>query len=318
MKSSSLKAFAGFILVVGALLYLTGQLSPLPSNGLVQNTIIVGEPVVDSKAGADKPKVQPEPEPEPELEPKSQPTPENVPEKKTIHYTYTVLATYPHNPESFTQGLEIFNGNLYEGTGLNDKSKLLLVDLETGKEIKSLRLPRAYFGEGITVFKEKIYQLTWRSRLGFIYDRETFEKTGMWTYPHEGWGLTHDDRFLIVSDGSNVIRYWDPETLEDTDFQVVREVHVKYADGKPATRLNELELIGGDIWANVWQQNKILIIDPETGFVKGIVDLQGLQQTNGKAHGDVLNGIAYSKSTESIYVTGKLWDTLYHIKINKQ
>jgi glutamine cyclotransferase len=195
--------------------------------------------------------------------------------------------------------------------------------MQTGKPVKSHRLARSYFGEGITVFKEKIYQLTWTSKIGFIYDRESFNQVGTWGYQHEGWGLTHDDRYLIVSDGSDVIRFWDPEEeaseegQQGQSFNVVREIKVKYMDGRPAKMLNELEWISGEIWANVWQEEKIIIINPETGIVRGIVDLKGLRDTNAakSSRDDVLNGIAYNKDTGEVYVTGKRWSTLYQIQL---
>lgn len=235
------------------------------------------------------------------------------------------MKTFPHDPSSFTQGLELFNGHLYEGTGLNGQSQLLLVDMQTGKALKSYRLARSYFGEGITVFKEKIYQLTWTSKIGFIYDRESFRQVGTWGYQHEGWGLTHDDRYLIVSDGTDVIRFWDPEAEaaaaegegQGQSFNVVKEIKVKYADGRPARKLNELEWISGEIWANVWQDDKIIIINPETGVVRGIVDLTGLRETNSgrSPRDDVLNGIAYNKDTGEVYVTGKRWSYIYQIQL---
>lgn len=211
------------------------------------------------------------------------------------------------------------DGVLYEGTGLNGASKLLRLNMKTGKAEQFSDLHRTYFGEGITIFGDKIYQLTWRSKVGFTYDRNTFEKLETWGYDHEGWGLTHDDKYIIVSDGSDKIRFWDPKSLSNGSKKpaVQKTLKVRYEDGSPAVRLNELELINDEIWANVWMEDRILIINKDTGFVTGIIDLQGIRNTNSASTpaDDVLNGIAFDKDTGNIYVTGKKWNTLYQITL---
>jgi glutamine cyclotransferase len=225
------------------------------------------------------------------------------------YYTYTVVATYPHDPQAFTQGLVFDNGRLYEGTGLNGRSSLRRVDLETGGVLQQVDLADQYFGEGVTVFGEKLYQLTWRSQTGFVYDKTTFALQDEFTYPTEGWGITQDGQRLIMSDGTNRLRFWQPETLEEIG-------HIDVFDGgSPVARLNELEYIGGEVFANIWQTDRIARIDPETGRVTGWIDLAGLLTPQERAAADVLNGIAYLAEEDRLFVTGKLWPKLFEIRL---
>lgn len=228
-------------------------------------------------------------------------------------YTYRVVNSYPHDPQAFTQGLAIADGQFYEGTGLNGKSSLRRVDLETGKVLQRYDLDPAYFGEGITIVGERILQLTWQSNVGFVYDRESFEPQQQWTYQTEGWGLTHDGTHLIMSDGTATLRLLDPTT-----FAEIGRVDV-FDNNGPVARLNELEYINGEIWANVWQTDRIARIDPQVGRVVGWIDLSGLlSQEDKREPVDVLNGIAYDPINNRLFVTGKLWPKLFEIEVFPQ
>lgn len=229
-------------------------------------------------------------------------------------YRYRVVNVYPHDPEAFTQGLvyEPQEGVLYEGTGLWGRSSLRRVELETGEVLQRYELPDAYFGEGITLWDRKIVQLTWQSRTGFVYDQESFALLEQFSYETEGWGITSDyeNQRLIMSDGSSTLYFWDPNTFEEVGRVGVRD------RGKPVVRLNELELIGGWVWANVWQTDRIAVIDPQTGRVGAWVDLTGLlppEERTGQE--DVLNGIAYDPEGDRLFVTGKLWPKLFEIEL---
>jgi len=225
--------------------------------------------------------------------------------------SFEVVNEYPHDPAAFTQGLILVDGQLYEGTGLNGRSELRLVDLETGAVLERRPLDSEYFGEGVTVLGNSIYQITWQTGVAFVYDRDSFDQTGSFTYETEGWGLTHDGTSLIMSDGSDQLYYRDPET-----FEVTKQISVHDGDN-PISHLNELEYIDGVIWANVWQTNFIARIDPETGAVIDWLDLAALTQdvvASGQPV-DVLNGIAWNPETETVYVTGKLWPTLFEIRL---
>ncbi len=224
-------------------------------------------------------------------------------------WTIEVITTIPHEPAAFTQGLVIHDGRLYEGTGRYGESTLRRVELATGRVEKMTTLSGAYFGEGITIFGKRLYQLTWQNNLALVYDVETFERVGTFRYDGEGWGLTHDGTHLIVSDGSASIRFYDPET-----FEIVRHLSVQ-AGGSPVYRLNELEFINGEIWANLWYQDRIVRISPETGAVLGWIDLSGLYPSSRRASEDVLNGIAYDADTDRLFVTGKNWPWLYQIEV---
>lgn len=225
-------------------------------------------------------------------------------------YGYRIANIYPHDPDAFTQGLVYDDGVLYEGTGRYGESTLRQVDLETG-EVRQLReLPDEYFGEGIALYDDEIFQLTWQSNVGFIYDKSTFEELRQFTYATEGWGLAHNSRCLIMSDGTDTIYFRDPET-----FAEIGRLHV-YDNNGPVTQLNELEYVQGEIYANVWQTDRIARISPDTGQVVGWIDLTGLlEQVAVTAPVDVLNGIAYDAQGDRLFVTGKLWPALFEIEL---
>jgi glutaminyl-peptide cyclotransferase len=220
-----------------------------------------------------------------------------------------VVRTYPHDPQAFTQGLEYFGGYLYESTGIAGHSTLRKVAPETGQVIQQISLPSQYFGEGLTIFHGKIYQLTWLSKKGFVYDLRSFRKVEEFPYDAEGWGLTHDDRSLIMSDGTNKIRYIDP-----VSFGVTRTLEV-YAGGEGVVNLNELEYVQGEILANIWHSPRIARIDARSGQVFAWIDLTSI--VSKEPHGDeaVLNGIAYDKAGHRLFVTGKNWSKLFEIKV---
>jgi glutamine cyclotransferase len=225
-------------------------------------------------------------------------------------YTYTIVNTYPHNPNAFTEGLAFDNGYLYESTGRYGSSSLRKVDLTTGDIIRFHNLPEMCFGEGITVYDDTITQLTWQSHTGFVYNEETFSLLRQFTYPTEGWGLTYDGERLIMSDGTATLHFLDPITLESIGQIEVRD------NSRPVKNLNELEYIKGKIFANVWKTDKIAIIDPQDGRVTGWIDLSGLLQTQHySSPADVLNGIAYDAQNDRLFVTGKLWPFLFEIKL---
>lgn len=221
-----------------------------------------------------------------------------------------VVAEYPHDPEAYTQGLVIVDGELYEGTGLEGQSTLRRVDLETGDVLQMQSLPDAYFGEGVAVVGDLIYQLTWQSGICLVYDLATFELQTTFEYDTEGWGLTTDGTNLVMSDGTDRIVYRDPTTFEETG-------HIDVRDGDtPVPLLNELEYIDGEIWANVYTTDWIARIDPADGSVVGWIDLRGLldgEDVSGPV--DVLNGIAQDPDTGQLYVTGKWWPTLFEIEL---
>jgi glutamine cyclotransferase len=228
-------------------------------------------------------------------------------------YGYEVVNTFPHDPEAFTQGLIFQDGALVESTGLESHSTLRRVELQTGKVLQKVEVPRDFFAEGMTLFNGKIYQLTWKGEKGFIYDPQTFQKTGEFTYTGEGWGLTHDADSLILSDGSNKLRFLDP-----ADYHVKRTISV--TDGaRPVLELNELEYVKGEVYANVWHQNRIARIDPQTGAVKGWIDFTGLLRMGDVTDEEaVLNGIAYDESGDRLFVTGKLWPKLFEVRLKQK
>jgi glutamine cyclotransferase len=228
-------------------------------------------------------------------------------------YTYEVVNTYPHARDAYTQGLIFQDGILWESTGERGRSSLRKVDLKTGKVLKKVDVPLEFFAEGMTVLDGKVYQLTWQEHKGFIYDAETLKKLGEFSYQGEGWGLTHDGESLIMSDGTNQLRFLHPNTL-----QVKRTISV-FDKGEPLAQLNELEFIRGEIWANIWQTDKIVQLDPQTGKILGWIDLTGLLPTRDYTpETDVLNGIAYDKEGDRLFVTGKLWPKLFEIRLVKK
>lgn len=224
-------------------------------------------------------------------------------------YSYNIVNIYPHDRDAFTQGLVFEDGVLYEGTGLLGQSTLRRVELETGDILKIYELPEQYFGEGITIYGDKIIQLTWQSNIGFVYDKYSFELLREFHYSTEGWGITHDGTRLIMSDGTSTLRFLDPQTLEE-----IGQLEV-FDNRGPVTRLNELEYIQGEIYANVWQTDRVARIAPETGRVIGWIDLGGLLTTEERSQSDVLNGIAYDAEADRLFVTGKLWPKLFEIEL---
>ena len=226
-------------------------------------------------------------------------------------YGYTVVRSYPHDRDAFTQGLEFVDGLLYESTGLNGRSGIRKVKLESGEVLQVQPLDARHFGEGITVWKDRIIQLTWQSEVGFVYDRQTLKQQRTFPYTGEGWGLTHDGTRLIMSDGSatGTIRFFDPETLRQSGTLIVRD------GSRPVAHLNELEYVKGQIYANVWQTERIAIIAPKTGRVTGWIDLHGLLDPRDVAPDAVLNGIAYDAAGDRLLVTGKLWPRIFEIRL---
>jgi len=258
---------------------------------------------------AQSPTPTPGPSPTPEPTPTPPPTATPTGETSPISYTYEVINVYPHDSNAFTQGLAIDEGVMYEGTGLTGESSLRRVDLETGDVLQIYELPSNLFGEGITVFDDKIIQLTWQSQIGFVYDKSSFDLLQNFSYSTQGWGITTDGTRLIMSDGSANLYFLNPETFEKTG-QV--EVH----DGNVSvTKLNELEYINGEVYANVWLTDKIAIINPNTGQVTGWIDLTGIYTPGTGDSNNVLNGIAYDSENSSLFVTGKRWSQLFEIKL---
>ncbi len=227
-----------------------------------------------------------------------------------VRYTYDVVATWPHDRGAFTQGLLVRNGGFLESTGLNGQSSLREVELKTGRVLKQVGLAPQYFGEGLAVIGDRAFLLTWQNGKGFVYDADTFRLEREFAYTGEGWGLTTDGRALILSDGTAQLRFLDPAT-----FAVTRTVEVT-REGKPVEHLNELEFIRGEVFANVWQENEIVRIDPATGVVRGVIDCSGLlPRAEIRADTDVLNGIAYDAATDRLFLTGKRWPKIYEVRL---
>ena len=234
----------------------------------------------------------------------------NQAENGIKQYSYEVVNVYPHDPAAFTQGLIYKDGFVYESTGLNGRSSLRKVELETGRVLQKKDIERKYFAEGLTAHGSRLVQLSWRARTGFIYNIDTLALERTFNYTGEGWGLTSFNNQLIMSDGSSTLRFLDSE-----HFKEIRRIQVSQ-DGEPVNKLNELEIVKGKIFANIWQTDEIVIISPETGNVDGIVNLAGLLDR--KASGstaNVLNGIAYDSAGDRLFVTGKLWPNLFQIKL---
>ena len=231
-----------------------------------------------------------------------------------VNINYNIIASYPHDTASYTQGLIWQNNSLFEGTGLEGQSKLMKIDIKNGKAVQSISLDPTVFGEGITILNDKIYELTWVSHVVYVYDAKTFKKIKEFAWDHEGWGVTHNGKELIVSTGDSNLYFVDPET-----FKLLRIVGVTDNNG-PVGNLNELEYVGGYVYSNVYLTDMIVKIDPSNGHVIGKLDLTGLLEKSGKQvnkqEGYVLNGIAYDSAKNSLYITGKKWPLLYEMKVN--
>ncbi len=255
-----------------------------------------------------------------------EPTTESAQPPSVVRYSYKAIQSYPHDRRAFTQGLAYEDGVLYEGTGLYGLSTLIRRDLKTGKVLKTTRLPRRHFGEGITLFEDKIIQLTWKSKTGFVYKKDTFTLLKEFSYTTEGWGITCDGKRLIYSDGTAILRFLDPNTFVETGRIEVRD------EGRPVQGLNELEYVapppsgvidsqpgaaGPQVYANVWPTDEIVIIDPKTGRVTGRLDLSALYPRPEDSEA-VLNGIAWIPETNRLLVTGKLWPKIYEIELTEK
>jgi glutamine cyclotransferase len=226
---------------------------------------------------------------------------------------FDIIHTYPHDPSAFTEGLFYLNGYLYESTGLEQHSSIRKVRIETGEVVQKLDIPAQYFGEGIVNWHGHLISLTWKSHVGFVFDLATFKLQRQFQYEGEGWALTRDDKQLIMSDGTPELRFLDPQTLSETGrIQVTLE-------GRPLRNVNELEWVNGEIYANVWQTNWIVRIDPGSGRVVGLVNLAGLLKPSDivKGQTDVLNGIAYDAKGNRLFVTGKNWPKVFEIRLRK-
>jgi glutamine cyclotransferase len=226
-------------------------------------------------------------------------------------YTYSIVKTYPHDTSAFTEGLVFDNGVLYESTGNYGASSLRRVDLESGNVLQEVLLPSQFYGEGLAVVNDSLVQLTWKENVGFIYDKETLGLLGNFSYSTQGWGLTYDGNRLIMSDGSSNLYFLDPTT-----FQRIGKVSV-YDGNTSVSNINELEYVNGDVYANIWLEQRIVVINPQTGQVKGYIDLSGLYKSNNPSNNpdNVLNGIAYDSQSDRFFVTGKDWPNLYKIQI---
>jgi len=225
-------------------------------------------------------------------------------------WSYKIINTFAHDPNAFTEGLVFEDGVLYEGTGLPGRSELRKVDLETGEVLQKLKLKDQYFGEGITIMGDRIIQLTFQTRVGFAYNKETFELLREFKYPTEGWGITHDGKNLIMSDGTPMLYFLDPNNFTQVSKKMVFE------QDTAVWGLNELEYVEGEILANVWPGERIVRIDPRTGQVTGWIDMEGLlapDEQDGQI--DVFNGIAYDPTNRRLFVTGKFWPKLFEIKL---
>jgi glutaminyl-peptide cyclotransferase len=228
-------------------------------------------------------------------------------------YKVKIIKAYPHDPDAFTEGLVFSGGFIYESTGMNGKSSIRKVELETGKIVKKFDLPVQYFGEGLTEWDGTFIQLTWRSGKGFVYDHESFSIERDFGFSGEGWGITHDGKSLIMSNGSNRLVFLNPQTFAQERVMPV------LSGGKPVRLLNELEYIKGEIYANIWLKDFVARISPETGEVIGWIDMSNLRkELSDGQKADVLNGIAYDTETNRIFVTGKLWPKLFQIEIVSQ
>jgi glutaminyl-peptide cyclotransferase len=224
---------------------------------------------------------------------------------------YQVVRTYPHDSHAFTQGLIYVDGHLYESTGLNGRSSIRMVDLSTGQALQKYDLPPEYFGEGLTDWGSNLIQLTWKTHTGFVYDRFSFSLLRTFQYQGEGWGLTHDKKQLIMSDGTSYLRFLDPQSFKET-----KRIRVSDETGHPVEKLNELEYLRGEVYANIWQTDAIVRISPRTGKVLGWIDLSSMIDKHELETTDaVTNGIAYDSIGDRLFVTGKLWPKLFEIRV---
>ena len=226
-----------------------------------------------------------------------------------VNYGYRVVATYPHDTRAFTQGLFYLNGHLYESTGQVGQSTIRRVHFEDGRVLQSVPIPPGQFGEGIVNWNDQIISITWQGGTGYRWDLASLRRLGEWQYSGEGWGLTQNGTDIIMSDGTSAIRFLDPATLAER-----RRITVT-RDGAEVTQLNELEWVNGEIFANVWQTPTIVRIDPASGNVTGVIDLTPLAAQNGNDGDSVLNGIAYDRQRDRLFITGKLWPRLYEIDL---
>ena len=232
------------------------------------------------------------------------------PEAKTPHFSFTVVKAFPHDPTAFTQGLVFADGIFYESTGLRGYSTLRKVTPETGAVIQQVKVLDRYFAEGLALVGEELLQLTWEERTGFVYDKKSLKQVRAFTYPTEGWGMASDGKQLVMSDGSSSLFFLDPKTQKP-----LRTLRV-LDGGRPVARLNELEFVRGELWANVWQTDRIARINPATGVVSGWIDLGGLLRPEARGpEGDVLNGIAWDKAGDRLFVTGKKWPWVFQIEL---
>lgn len=240
-------------------------------------------------------------------------------DKEPVVYNYEVVNVYPHDADAYTQGLEYHDGFLYESTGRKGQSSLRKVSLKDGKVLQKFDLEPAYFAEGMTILNDKIYQLTWQNKKGFVYNLSDFERIKTFNYgkSKEGWGLCNDGEKLIKTDGTDKVWFLDPETLDETGFVE------SYSNEQSVTNLNELEYVNGKIYANVWQKNILLIMNPKNGAIEGVADLNGLDREvrksqNLEPNDDVLNGIAYDAENDRLFVTGKHWGKLFEIRLKER
>jgi glutamine cyclotransferase len=242
----------------------------------------------------------------------SPPPTKNANSSATPMYSYEVVRTFPHDPRAFTQGLIFLDGAIIESTGLQGQSSLRRVELDTGKVLRLVPVPSQYFAEGLALLNGKLFQLTWQNGKGFVYDLATFNLEMEFTYSGEGWGLATDGKWLIQSDGTDQLRFMDPLT-----FEVKRTLSVT-DQSRPVNRLNELEYIKGEIFANIWGTDLVARIDPASGKVLGSIDFSRLLSPQERARTDVLNGIAYDPKGDRLFVTGKLWPKLFEVRLKKQ
>jgi len=228
-------------------------------------------------------------------------------------YGYEVVRAFPHDRDAFTQGLQFINGFLYESTGLHGRSSIRRVALETGEVLQRRNLPAQYFGEGLVLVGQQLFQLTWRENTALVYDATTFNLTKSFTYRGEGWGLTYDGASLVMSDGTEQLRFLDPATFAER-----RRIRVTWPDGTLQRALNELEMVDGEVWANVFETDRVVRIDPQTGRILGVIDLTGLLPIADRIGANVLNGIAYDARGNRLFVTGKLWPRVFEVGIIKR